>query len=98
MVLQLAAPLVAWSTFLYAVLLLVIVLAMPGGIAEILDFRTAARRQPPSIIPRPDLLPRPLALDPMPARSCWNRWRCASAERRPSTVSISKSGLVRRMD
>jgi len=36
---EFAAPLVAWSTFLYAVLLLVIVLAIPGGIAEILDFK-----------------------------------------------------------
>ena len=54
---ELAAPLVAWSTFLYAVLLLVIVLAMPGGIAEILDFKN---RRPlasgRAIIPRPDLI------------------------------------------
>jgi ABC-type branched-subunit amino acid transport system ATPase component/ABC-type branched-subunit amino acid transport system permease subunit len=56
---EFAAPLVAWSTFLYAVLLLVIVLAMPGGIAEILDFKNrrplASNR---AIIPRPDLLPQ----------------------------------------
>jgi branched-chain amino acid transport system permease protein len=56
---EFAAPLVAWSTFLYAVLLLVIVLAIPGGIAEILDFKN---RRPleshRAIIPRPDLLPR----------------------------------------
>jgi ABC-type branched-subunit amino acid transport system ATPase component/ABC-type branched-subunit amino acid transport system permease subunit len=54
---ELAAPLVAWSTFLYAVLLLVIVLAIPGGIAEILDFKN---RRPlesgRAIIPRPDLI------------------------------------------
>jgi branched-chain amino acid transport system permease protein len=54
---ELAAPLVAWSTFLYAVLLLVIVLAVPGGIAELLDFKN---RRPlasgRAIIPRPDLL------------------------------------------
>jgi branched-chain amino acid transport system permease protein len=54
---ELAAPLVAWSTFLYAVLLLVIVLAIPGGIAELLDFKN---RRPlasgRAIIPRPDLL------------------------------------------
>ncbi len=54
---EFAAPLVAWSTFLYAVLLLVIVLAMPGGIAEILDFRN---RRPlesgRAILPRPELL------------------------------------------
>lgn len=36
---EFAAPLAAWSTFLYAVLLLVIVLAAPGGIAALLDFR-----------------------------------------------------------
>ncbi len=55
---EFAAPLVAWSTFLYAVLLLVIVLAIPGGIAEILDFKN---RRPleshRAIVPQPDLLP-----------------------------------------
>lgn len=54
---EFAAPLVAWSTFLYAVLLLVIVLAMPGGIAALLDF---ANRKPlaadRAIVPRPELL------------------------------------------
>jgi ABC-type branched-subunit amino acid transport system ATPase component/ABC-type branched-subunit amino acid transport system permease subunit len=56
---EFAAPLVAWSTFLYAVLLLVIVLAMPGGIAELLDFKN---RRPlesgRAIVPRPELLGR----------------------------------------
>jgi branched-chain amino acid transport system permease protein len=56
---EFAAPLVAWSTFLYAVLLLVIVLAMPGGIAEMLDFKN---RKPlesgRAIVPRPELLAR----------------------------------------
>jgi branched-chain amino acid transport system permease protein len=56
---EFAAPLVAWSTFLYAALLLVIVLAIPGGIAEILDFKN---RRPldrhRAIVPRPELLPR----------------------------------------
>ncbi|HEX4299145.1 MAG TPA: branched-chain amino acid ABC transporter ATP-binding protein/permease, partial [Devosia sp.] len=54
---EIAAPLAAWSTFLYAVLLLVIVLAMPGGIAALLDFRN--RRPLPSnraIVPRPAAL------------------------------------------
>ncbi|POR50866.1 ABC transporter permease subunit [Bosea psychrotolerans] len=37
---EIAAPLAAWSTFLYAFLLLVIVLAMPGGIAALLDFES----------------------------------------------------------
>jgi branched-chain amino acid transport system permease protein len=58
---EFAAPLVAWSTFLYAVLLLAIVLALPGGIAELLDFKN--RRPLESnreIAPRPDLLPRVL--------------------------------------
>jgi ABC-type branched-subunit amino acid transport system ATPase component/ABC-type branched-subunit amino acid transport system permease subunit len=36
---ELAAPLAAWSTFLYAALLLVIVLVLPGGIAALLDRR-----------------------------------------------------------
>ena len=36
---EFAAPLVAWSTFLYAALLLVIVLVIPGGIADLLDFK-----------------------------------------------------------
>ena len=36
---EIAAPLAAWSTFVYAVLLLVIVLALPGGIAALIDFR-----------------------------------------------------------
>ena len=62
---EFAAPLVAWSTFLYAVLLLVIVVAMPGGIAEILDFKN---RRPleshRAIVPRPDLLPRLLGSAP----------------------------------
>jgi branched-chain amino acid transport system permease protein len=56
---EFAAPLVAWSTFLYAALLLVIVLAVPGGIAELLDFKN---RRPletgRAIVPSPDLLPR----------------------------------------
>src|SRR4029079_15127259 len=54
---EFAAPLVAWSTFLYAVLLLVIVLALPGGIAEILDFKNRRPLESDrAIIPRPDLL------------------------------------------
>ncbi len=51
---EFAAPLVAWSTFLYAALLLLIVLLIPGGIAELLDF---ANRRPldrhRAIVPRP---------------------------------------------
>ena len=37
---ELAAPLASWSNFLYALLLLVIVLAAPGGIAALLDWRS----------------------------------------------------------
>jgi branched-chain amino acid transport system ATP-binding protein/branched-chain amino acid transport system permease protein len=64
---EFAAPLVAWSTFLYAVLLLVIVLVIPGGIAELLDFKN---RRPlesnRAIVPRPELLGRLLTQDEDP--------------------------------
>jgi len=59
---EFAAPLVAWSTFLYAALLLIIVLALPGGIAALLDYKN---RRPlernREIVPRPDLLAGVLA-------------------------------------
>jgi ABC-type branched-subunit amino acid transport system ATPase component len=62
---EFAAPLVAWSTFLYAMLLLVIVLAMPGGIAELLDFKN---RRPlesnRAIVPRPELIGRLVGATP----------------------------------
>lgn len=54
---EFAAPLVAWSTFLYAALLLLIVLALPGGIADLMDFknrRPLVRHR--EITPRPELL------------------------------------------
>jgi branched-chain amino acid transport system permease protein len=54
---EVAAPLAAWSTFLYAGLLLAVVLLAPGGIAAMLDF--ASRRPLPAnrtILPRPDRL------------------------------------------
>ena len=41
---EFAAPLVQWSTFLYATLLLVIVLLIPGGIADLLDYKKIAGR------------------------------------------------------
>jgi branched-chain amino acid transport system permease protein len=50
---EIAAPLAAWSTFLYACLLLAVVLAAPGGIAALLDFNS--RKPLPkdrAIIPR----------------------------------------------
>jgi ABC-type branched-subunit amino acid transport system ATPase component/ABC-type branched-subunit amino acid transport system permease subunit len=69
----LAAPLVAWSTFLYAALLMLIVLAMPGGIAEVLDFRN--RKPLPdnrAVVPRTalvaELLDHGAAADVLTAR------------------------------
>jgi ABC-type branched-subunit amino acid transport system ATPase component len=48
---------VAWSTFLYAALLLLIVLAMPGGIAELLDYKNRRPlEQHREIVPRLELL------------------------------------------
>ncbi len=56
---EFAAPLVAWSTFLYAALLLLIVLVIPGGIAELLDYRNRRPlEQHREIVPNPDLLAR----------------------------------------
>ncbi|MBV9735421.1 MAG: ATP-binding cassette domain-containing protein [Acidisphaera sp.] len=66
---EFAAPLVAWSTFLYAVLLLAIVLLLPGGIAELLDF--SARRALPAdraIRPRPQFLENMFDHTEAPAR------------------------------
>ncbi|TMJ25453.1 MAG: branched-chain amino acid ABC transporter ATP-binding protein/permease [Alphaproteobacteria bacterium] len=51
---EFAAPLVQWSTFLYAALLLLIVLVIPGGIADLLDYKN---RRP---VPQPELLGRVL--------------------------------------
>ncbi len=54
---EVAAPLAAWSTFVYAGLLLLIVLAMPGGIAALLD--RESRKALPSgrtIIPQHEAL------------------------------------------
>ena len=54
---ELAAPLVAWSTFLYAALLLVIVLLLPGGFAGLLDWRSRTALQTGrAIVPRPEAL------------------------------------------
>ncbi|HEX4327643.1 MAG TPA: ATP-binding cassette domain-containing protein, partial [Burkholderiales bacterium] len=54
---EIAAPLAAWATFLYAVLLLAIVLLMPGGIAALLDLRN---RKP--LASGRAITPRPAAL------------------------------------
>jgi len=54
---EFAAPLAAWSTFLYAVLLLVVVLVAPGGIAALIDFKNRKPlRSNRAIVPRPALL------------------------------------------
>jgi branched-chain amino acid transport system permease protein len=62
---EFAASYVAWSTFIYAVLLLVIVLVIPGGIAEILDFKN---RRPlethRAIVPRPESLEQLIGAKP----------------------------------
>ena len=58
---EFAAPLVQWSTFLYATLLLVIVLVIPGGIADLLDYKNRRPlEQHREIVPRPELLSRVL--------------------------------------
>jgi branched-chain amino acid transport system ATP-binding protein/branched-chain amino acid transport system permease protein len=62
---EIAAPLASWSTFLYAVLLLAIVLVVPGGIADLLDVnnrRAVASRR--AIVPKPALLPQLFAHRP----------------------------------
>jgi branched-chain amino acid transport system permease protein len=65
---EFAAPLAAWSTFLYAALLLAVVLAAPGGIAALLDFES---RKPllanRAIEPRPELLRTLLSAPAQPA-------------------------------
>jgi branched-chain amino acid transport system permease protein len=64
---EFAAPLVAWSTFLYAVLLFVIVLVIPGGIAELLDFKNRRPLESDrAIIPRPELVARLIGTAPAP--------------------------------
>ena len=58
---EFAAPLVQWSTFLYAALLLVIVLVIPGGIADLIDYKNRRPlQQHREIAPRPELLSRVL--------------------------------------
>jgi branched-chain amino acid transport system permease protein len=62
---EFAAPLVAWSTFLCAAMLLVIVIAQPGGIADLLDQRRS-RKLPKDrlVVPRPDLVARLITRQP----------------------------------
>ena len=54
---EVAAPLAAWSTFLYAALLLVVVLLVPGGIAAMLDFNSRRPLESDrAIVPQPTLV------------------------------------------
>jgi ABC-type branched-subunit amino acid transport system ATPase component/ABC-type branched-subunit amino acid transport system permease subunit len=62
---EIAAPLASWSAFLYAVLLLAIVLVVPGGIADVLDFNNRrAVASGRAIVPKPALLPQLFAHRP----------------------------------
>jgi branched-chain amino acid transport system permease protein len=83
---EIAAPLAAWSTFLYAVLLLVIVLVMPGGIAALLDFRN---RRP--LASNRAIMPRPAALADIVRR------RAGGSTLRLHDISLS-FGNVRAID
>ncbi len=94
---EFAAPLAAWSTFLYAVLLLAVVLAAPGGIAALLDFKSrrplAANR---AIVPQPALLAALLRRPAQRGELSLRRHRArASAACAPSMVSISTSSPAR---
>ncbi len=79
---EFAAPLAAWSTFLYAALLLAVVLAAPGGIAALLD---TENRKPlianRSIEPRPEHV-RQLLPATEPAARVGSRWSCVEFWRR----------------
>ena len=86
---EFAAPLAAWSTFLYAVLLLVIVLAMPGGIAAPAGLsQPPSARQPtapscrvPVLLGRTSLAIRRGAQDPQPAQHRAELRQCARDRR-----------------
>jgi branched-chain amino acid transport system permease protein len=64
---EIAAPLASWSTFLYAALLLAIVLAIPGGIADLLDYENRrALVSGRAIVPKPECLPAIFGHRPAP--------------------------------
>jgi hypothetical protein len=89
---------VQWSTFLYAALLLVIVLVIPGGIADLLDYKN--RRpltQHREIVPRPELLSRVLGDKGEPSAIRLAILPCISAASGRSTASIWKSARARSM-
>ncbi|MFP5338993.1 MAG: ABC transporter permease subunit [Gammaproteobacteria bacterium] len=61
---EIAAPLVAWSTFAYGLLLLLVVLLVPGGMADYIDRifkkrRAAARITAPNVAVIPSVVARP---------------------------------------
>ena len=54
---EIAAPLAPWSAFLYAAMLLAVVLLIPGGIAALLDFKSRAPLETGrTIAPKLDML------------------------------------------
>ena len=85
---EFAAPLAAWSTFLYAVLLLAIVLAARAGSRRFSTSRTAVRSScNRAIVPRPALLAGILPEAPAPGRSALSGVVLASAACGRSTAS-----------
>jgi ABC-type branched-subunit amino acid transport system ATPase component/ABC-type branched-subunit amino acid transport system permease subunit len=66
---EVAAPLAAWASFLYAALLLAIVLLAPGGFANLFDFRNRKPLETGRIIrPNEAMLPRLLSASKKPDR------------------------------
>ena len=96
---EFAAPLVQWSTFLYAAMLLAIVLLVPGGIADLLDYKNRRPlEQHREIVPRPELLGRVLGARIARQRNHAREIsRCISAACAPSTGSTSRSNPARCM-
>ena len=92
---EFAAPLVAWSTF-HAALLLVIVLAIPGGIADLLDYKNRRLQQHREILAGPTCCRRcSIAATRGRVRSSSGGSSCISAACAPSTGSTSRSARAR---
>ena len=95
---EFAAPLVQWSTFLYAALLLVIVLVIPGGIADLLDYKNRRPLEQPS---RDRAAPRAAGARARPAHRrrgadrAVRRRAAVSAACARSTASTSRSARAR---
>ncbi len=87
---EFVASLAAWSTFLYAVLLLGVVLVAPGGIAALLDFRNRTPLQSNrAITPRVALLDEMLGGSGRIHSSRCKASNCGSRRFAPSMASIS---------